>query len=55
MSILFMKIQKQIYRVIAFSLFLLGVFSVNSACNLIYHQPVESKELQRFLKNENFR
>lgn len=50
MLILFKKIQKQIYRIATFLLFFVGIFSVNSACNLIYHQPVEPKGLQRFLK-----
>lgn len=46
------KCNIQIYKFIAFIIFLVGVFTVNSVCDLIFHQPEEAEELKRFSKYE---
>lgn len=38
------------YKIIAFIIFWIGVFTINSACNVIFHQPEESEKLKRFCK-----
>ncbi|MEF9962014.1 MAG: cyclic lactone autoinducer peptide [Erysipelotrichaceae bacterium] len=43
------------YKIIAFIIFLVGVFTVNSTCDLIFYQPKESENLKRFCKNETDR
>lgn len=52
MSKLFESFSTQMYKLIAFILFIIGVFSVNSTCDLIFHQPEEPISLKRFCKNE---
>lgn len=47
---LFEKFSTQVYKFIAFILFFIGVFSVNSTCDLIFHQPEEPISLKRFCK-----
>lgn len=44
------KCNAQVYKIIAFIIFLIGVFSVNSTCDLIFYQPKESEALKRFCK-----
>lgn len=46
----FENIHTQIYKLIAFILFTLGVFSINSSCDLIFHQTEEPISLKRFCK-----
>lgn len=44
------KCNKKVYMFVAFVIFSVGVFTVNSACNLIFYQPKESENLKRFCK-----
>lgn len=46
------SINTQFYKLIAFFLFIIGVFSINSTCELIFHQSNEPLSLKRFCKNE---
>lgn len=51
MQNVFKLINTSFYKVIALILFIIGVFSVNSTCNLIFYQPKEADALKRFCKN----
>lgn len=50
MSKLFENISTQMYKLIAFILLFIGIFSVNSTCDLIFHQSEEPISLKRFCK-----
>ena len=50
MSKLFIQTKKQMYKLLAFILFGLGVFSINSSCDLIFYQQEEPTSLKRFSK-----
>lgn len=47
------NLKKQMFKLLALILFLIGVFSVNSTCELIFFQSEEPKSLKRFSKSEN--
>lgn len=44
------KGNEQMLKFIAFIIFWVGVFTINSSCNLIFFQPKESEKLKRFYK-----
>lgn len=46
------KCNTQFYKIIAFIVFLVGVFTINSACDFIFFQPGEAEDLKRFCKDE---
>lgn len=50
MTNLIKKCNTSIYKFIAFIIFIVGIFAVNSACNLIFYQNEESECLKRFGK-----
>lgn len=52
MTKLIENINVPIYKLVALILFVVGVFSVNSTCELIFHQSEEPSNLKRFKKNE---
>lgn len=44
------KAKNQMYKLIAFILFGVGIFSINSSCDLLFYQQEEPKNLKRFSK-----
>ena len=46
------KNTNQIYKLFALILYKLGIFSVNSSCNLMFFQEDEPQSLKRFKKND---
>lgn len=50
MTRFYIQFKSQIYKLMALLLFGLGVFSINSSCDLIFYQQEEPKSLKRFSK-----